>query len=265
MRKYRERLEEVLDKLKDNKKVLAKCRRRAKKFRERAEAQDKFADESEWKYGNTRGTRRARRRAERSHNKAIYWKGRIKKQVARIHHLEKSKEVIKAEIAKYEKENKLVVLGGKVVGNAEPHRKLRLAIHTALLNYKKGTLPGYYSQTGAPRVYDRTLNRYPYGHIWDCSTFADGVYICCNLEAPSGPNTESAGGWTGTQGEHGRKIPESEAQTGDLVLYGSFPHHHVEVVDDPVRKTTVGHGSSPVDPGIFDLFGDGDYIIRRYV
>jgi hypothetical protein len=49
------------------------------------------------------------------------------------------------------------------------------------------------------------------------------------------------------------------------VLYGPAPHHHVEVVLDPREKTTVGHGSPPIDIGVFDLFGDGDYIIRRYV
>jgi len=72
-------------------------------------------------------------------------------------------------------------------------------------------------------------------------------------------------GWTGTEGEHGTRVSEDGAKTGDLVLYGPFPHHHVEVVDNPKLKTTVGHGSPPIDQGVFDLFGDGNYEIRRYI
>ena len=48
------------------------------------------------------------------------------------------------------------------------------------------------------------------------------------------------------------------------MLSGPNPHHPVELSVGPGDKT-IGHGSAPVDPGVINLFGDGDYIIRSYV
>lgn len=258
---FKERLEKVWEKLTFQKDVLGKARRRAKKFRLRAEHNEEVFRKS------NKTNRRAETRAKRSWKKYEYWRGRIKSTLVKIHHLEDLVEKIEKEQEKYNKTHGFKVEKNNVIGPVEerPHEALKAALLAAYRNWKNGDLPGYYSQSGGARDYLHTLYHYALHRIWDCSTFADGVYICCKLPAPSGPRTLELGGWTGTQGEHGKKIDPSDAQPGDLVLYGSFPHHHVEVVLDPKTRTTVGHGSPPIDLGVFDLFGDGNYIVRRYV
>lgn len=260
MNPFKEKLETLFEKLTRNKEVLAKCRRRAKKFREIAEQNSKIYRQSGEK------DQKAKVRAERASKKSIYWKGRIKKQLARIHFLNDRVAEVEKDAAKWNKENHVRVEKNKVYGaEKNPHGALRAAILAAYNNWKSGDLAGYYSQSGGARDYLHTLYHYALHRIWDCSTFADGVYICCGLTAPSGARTLETGGWTGTQGARGTPVSEEKALPGDLVLYGPYPHHHVEVVLDPKSRTTIGHGSPPIDPGVFDLFGDGDYIIRRYV
>jgi hypothetical protein len=241
-----------------------KSRRLAKHFRELAEQEHKRGVTAET---NGRLVRAARfhRRAEARQHKAIYWKGRIKADLAAITTLRARVGKKTAELDEWIKEHGVMFVNENEVAGGTPHLRLRAAILRAYRNYKAGTQPGYYSQSGAARDYDHAINHYPPGRIWDCSTFADGIYLCCGLEAPSGPRTRELGGWTGTQGSNGHEVPVADAKSGDLVLYGPYPHHHVEVVLDPAEATTIGHGSAPVDPGVFDLFGDGDYIIRRYV
>jgi cell wall-associated NlpC family hydrolase len=278
MRKLKAALTALEDKLGLNERLLSKARRRHKKFRLRNEAELKRRDAHTQTahgydtYGPNedqvksdrylRASLRCQHRADRSHAKAVFWKGRIKQQVARVHHLEKSQADLKAELSKWKKEHGVEIHGNKVTGGTARQR-LRAALLRAMLNYKEGRQPGYYSESGLARVYSRMLEKMPFGHIFDCSTFADGIYDCCELTDPSA--TDYTEGWTGTEGEHGKRVSESEAQVGDLVLFGPQPHHHVEVVLDPARKTTVGHGSPPIDEGIFDLFGDGDYEIRSYL
>jgi hypothetical protein len=279
VKKLKAALTAVEDKLGLNERLLKKARRRHKTFRVRAEVEHKAQIEHQEHATRLRAeggqnaaeasiverkAARCQHRAERSHNKSVYWKGRIKQQVARVHHLERSEAEIKAELRKWKKEHGVLIHGSKVMGGTARQR-LKAALLRAMLNYRNGSLAGYYSQTGGPRDYLHAIYHYALERIWDCSTFADGVYLCCGLEAPSGPNTLTAGGFTGTEGEHGKRVPESQAQVGDLVLYGPVPHHHVEVVLDPARKTTVGHGSPPIDEGVFDLFGDDDYEIRSYL
>jgi hypothetical protein len=262
--KIKAAIQNLTDRLTARKADVGKSRRRAKHFRALAEAEHAAQLRAEAN-GRPRRAARHRRRAEARQAKAIYWKGRVKADLAATTDLQERLDKRLAEADKWAAANKVHFEGeNKVVGGSK-RKRLRAALHRAASNYRAGTQPGYYSQEGAARAYSHGLYHYPGGHIWDCSTFGDGIYLCAGVEAPSGPNTRVNGGWTGTMGEHGREIPESQADTGDLVLYGPFPHHHVEVVDDASAKTTIGHGSPPIDPGVFDLFGDGDYIIRRYI
>lgn len=280
MHKIKAALAIVAEKLDTNKRVLARARRRHKKFRLLADAERLRATRAQEDAAHyltfgpgenqikgeaaLKRQHRCEHRAAKAQGKAIYWKGRVKQQVARVHHLGTSNEALRAELATWLKNHKVEIHGSKVTGGTA-RKRLHAALLRAMLNYREGSLPGYYSQSGGARDYLHAIWHYALGRIWDCSTFGDGIYLCCGLTAPSGPNTLTAGGYTGTMGEHGKEIPEADAQVGDLVLYGSFPHHHVEVVLDPARKTTVGHGSPPIDEGIFDLFGDGDYILRSYL
>lgn len=280
MAKLKAALRALEDKLGMNERLLGKARRRHKKFRLRAEAEharqlalqedaQKFlvfgpGENQDKGEALLKKANRCKHRAERSHDKSVFWKGRIKQQVGRVHHLEKSLGEREAELRQWKKEHGVQIHGSKVTGGTARQR-LKAALLRAMVNYRTGKLAGYYSQSGGVRDYLHAIYHYALGRIWDCSTFADGVYLCCGLPAPSGPNTLTAGGWTGPEGEHGKRVSESEAQVGDLVLYGPAPHHHVELVLDPKRKTTVGHGSPPIDEGVFDLFGDGDYEIRSYL
>lgn len=264
MAKIKAALQHLADRFNARKVDLPKSRRRAKHFRELAEREHTAQLRAEAN-GRPRRAARRRRRAEARQVKAIYWKGRIKSDLAALTDLAGRVKKQQDLLSRWMKEHGVHFVGENKVGGGTPRQRLRAAMLRAAANYRAGTQPGYYSMSGGARDYLHALFHYAFGRVWDCSTFADGIYIVCGLAAPSGPNTLTAGGWTGTEGEHGKQIPESQAQTGDLVLYGPFPHHHVEVVLDPEEKTTIGHGSPPIDPGVFDLFGDGDYIIRTYL
>lgn len=264
MKKIKRALAALGDRLTHRLGDLQKSRRLAKHFRELAEVEHNKQLTAEEAGRPLRAARR-RRRAEARQRKAIYWKGRIKADLAAIDNLRDRIDRREAELADWIKEHGVVFEGPNKIVGGTPRQRLRAAILRAYGNWRRGTQPGYYSMSGGARDYDHAINHYPGGRIWDCSTFADGVYLCCGLEPPSGPRTRALGGWTGTQAEHGEVIRPSEAQTGDLVLYGPAPHHHVEVVLDPEARTTIGHGSPPIDPGVFDLFGDGDYVVRRYL
>lgn len=264
MTKIKQALQHLADRLTYRKGDLAKSRRRAKHFRILASREHDRQLHAEAN-GRVLKAERHQRRAERRQKKAIYWKGRIKADLAAITNLLALVDKREAELDEWIKQHGVSFEGENKVVGGTPRQRLRAAMLRAYRNWKNGSQPGYYSMNGGARDYLHALYHYARGRIWDCSTFADGLYIVCGLTPPSGPATLTAGGWTGTEGEHGERIDPDHAQTGDLVLYGPFPHHHVEVVLDPDDRTTIGHGSPPIDPGVFDLFGDGDYIVRRYL
>lgn len=269
MKKLREGLEALLGRLKSNSDKLAVARRRHRKYRNLAQNEHERQKRAERHNHNLRAAF-YKRRAEARQRKSIFWKGRIKQELDRVGHLEKSVQEREADIAKWEKEHGPRLVAPNKIRGGTPSERLRLAIHVAALNYRKGHQPGYYSQSGAPRSYRHGLENYPFGHIWDCSTFADAMYFVCGLDSPSGPGAFRTGGFTGTELAHGHQVSASQARSGDLVIYlmfsGDRTGHHVEVIDDPVRQTTIGHGDSAINsagPG-YDLFGDGLYEIRTY-
>lgn len=206
-------------------------------------------------------------------HKAIFWKGKIRKESARLSRLEQSEEHLKAELAKWTRQHGVQLVGHNKVEGGSLTKRLHVAQLVAMKNYRAGDLPGYYSQEGGPRDYRHTLYHYAYGRIWDCSTYGDGLYICCGHEAPSGPDTLTAGGYTRTQMAHGHVVSENKARIGDLVIYlsysGDTTGHHVEIILDPDRRVTSGHGDSAVDKAGggstgYDLWGNGLYVIRTY-
>jgi cell wall-associated NlpC family hydrolase len=278
MARIKARLAKIVEKLTSNQTQLKKARKRYKanialEGREKAKAvkaqeaadkvlhfgpnQDQVKGEAE-----TRKADRCLHRAHKAHLRSVYWRDKVKQGVQRKHDLGVHEDKIEAELTKWRKTHGVVISGNKVEGGTARQR-LRAALLRAMLNYQHGKQPGYYSQSGAERLYGKMLEGMPYGHIFDCSTFADGIYFCCGLKDPSA--TDYHEGYTGTEGAHGKEVPAALAKVGDLVLYGSFPHHHVEVVLDPERQTTCGHGSPPIDEGVFDLFGDSDFVIRTYL
>lgn len=261
MARIKIRLTKVLERLSSNEAQLTRARKRYKANRALAKKNHEKATEAQEAHDQAKADR-CNHRAYRAHLRAQFWLGKVKLCVQRKEGLEVHQDKIAAELNDWKKEHGVVVEGNEVTGGTARQR-LRAALLRAMLNYRQHKQPGYYSQSGGERVYSKMLEGMPYGHIFDCSTFADGIYFCCGLKDPSG--TDYHEGYTGTEGANGKQVSVSQAQVGDLVLYGPFPHHHVEVVLDPTRQTTCGHGSPPIDKGIFNLFGDGDYIVRSYL
>lgn len=267
LRKIRAALAKLRDRFTSRKDALEKARRRYKKFRSLAEREHDRQAAAE-KLGHTEVAERAERRWKSRHVKAIYWRGVIKRELAKVHNLEGKISDREGELRKWEKEHGVFMEGENKVRGGNPEQRLRYAIHRAALNYRLGKQPGYYSMTGAERKYAHGLKGYPYGHIWDCSTFADAMYFVCGLPSPSGHGAYHTGGFTGTELANGHRVSEGEARSGDLVIYLRFPGdtvgHHVEVVDDASKKTTIGHGDAAINASTFNMFGDGLYVIHRY-
>lgn len=267
MKKLRDALRALQARLTKNQDFLGTARRRYKTFHVLSEREHN-RQVAEEKRGHKLRAAFRRRRAQSRHDRAIYWRGKIKVELDKIHHLEESVEGLESKIKQWQKKHGVYFEGRNKIRGGTPSQRLYLAIHTAALNYRKGEQPGYYSMTGGSRDYAHGLYHYPGGRIWDCSTFADAMYFVCGLDSPSGPGAFHTGGFTGTELAHGRKISAAQARSGDLVIYLRYPGdttgHHVEVVDDPRRETTIGHGDSAINAGTFNTFGDGLYEIRTY-
>lgn len=267
LKKLREALESLQARLTKNQDLLGKARRQHKKFRVLAEREHERQVQAE-KAGKPARAARHKRRAQSRHAKAVFWRGKIKTEIDKISHLESSVKDREAQIQTWKKEHHVYFEGHNKVRGGTPEQRLRVAIHTAALNYVKGDQPGYYSMTGGTRDYRHGLFHYAQGRIWDCSTFADAMYYVCGLDSPSGPGAFQTGGFTGTELAHGRQISQSEVRSGDLCIYlrfaGDTVGHHVEVVDDPAKESTIGHGDSAINAGTFNLFGDGLFEFRRY-
>jgi hypothetical protein len=268
MNKLKERLQRVADRLTGRRADLAKSRRRARIWREHAETQHEKQIRAE-KHGHARRATALKKRAERSQVKAIYWKGRVRRDDAAIDDLEVLEGKLEMELAAWIKKHGVKFLGPNKIRGGTYEQRSKAAQARAMLNYRNGSQPGYYSTEGGSRDYAHSLYHYAHGRIWDCSTYADGTCYVTGDPSPSGPDGYTAGGYTGTELEHCHKI-KGAVQIGDLVLYlrfsGDTIGHHVEKVYDPESKLTSGHGDSAINIGCngnWDLFGDGLYVIVR--
>lgn len=201
---------------------------------------------------------RFHRRAWKQHQKAQWWLGRIKLLQQRIHRLEIREDEIEAEIRKASGV-KVRVNRNRVTGGT-PKSRFRVAALLSAKRCSNGKRRNFYSQPGAWSV-DRCFTGEPYGYRSDCSQWLTSVCWTAGLPDPNG--TDWYSGWTGTQvGEHNgwRRATETEMrQLGwGYVVYGSGSGYHVEAYVGPGNRT-IGHGSAPIDAGVIDLFGNGDY------
>lgn len=273
MAKLRAALQRVADRLSGRKADLAKSRRRHKAWRERAEVQHGKQLRAE-RHGHSLRAASFKRRAERSHIKAIYWKGRVRRDDAAIPKLEALEAKLEGELADLVKQHGVRFEGeNKIRGGTAPQRS-KAAQARAMLNYRNGTATAsgtpYYSMEGGPRDYGHILYHYPSGRIYDCSTYSDGLCFVTGDPSPSGPHGYELGGYTGTEMEYGTVIQEGHERIGDQVVYlryhGDMIGHHVEKIYDPEHKVTSGHGDAAIDIGAngsYDIFGDGLYVIVR--
>jgi hypothetical protein len=146
------------------------------------------------------------------------------------------------------------VKDNKVMGGGSLREKICAAAEAAYHHWAKYH-DRFYSQPGAWTV-ERGITGEPHGYRSDCSQFVTSLYWSAGAPDPNGNSYR--GGYTGTLGGHGRYIARSALKPGDLILYGSAPHHHVELYTGPGDRT-IGHGSPPVDPGDIDMMGDRHY------
>ena len=261
-------MQRVADRLTGRRADLAKSRRRAKAWREHAELQHEKQLSAE-KHGHPRRAAFYKQRAERSQVRAIYWKGRVRRDHSAIDILEALERKLEAEQEEWLKTHGVTFEGHNKIRGGTYEQRAHAAQVKAMANYNAGTQPGYYSMSGGNRDYAHGLQHYPHGRIWDCSTYADATCFVTGDPSPSGPEGFTAGGYTGTELEHCRRVT-GKVKCGDLVVYlrysGDTVGHHVERVLDPDAKTTSGHGDEAINIGCngsWDLFGDGLYVIVR--
>lgn len=194
--------------------------------------------------------------AHKNHARAQHFIGVIKSIEARIDGIQKRRVQLEIDLKKL---HHVTIKGNHATGGTPRERLKKVELRSAS-NCASGKRHNFYSQEGE---YDakHCITGPAYGHRDDCSSWFSSVYFSAGLPDPSGEDFQA--GYTGTLGTHGKRT--LNPKPGDAVLYGPFPHHHVEMVLDPSTETTIGHGSAPVDQGSFNLFGDGDYIFRTYV
>jgi cell wall-associated NlpC family hydrolase len=269
-------LAQVAEKLGLNKPLLARAQRRYKANRKRAfkahnqqvKAQ-KAADGARqtYRYYGTARERKALREDKRAlryghiafknHSRAQFWLGRVKALTQRINGLEARQAGYLADLKKLEH----VSIEGDKVSGGSIHERLKAAALASAANCASGHRPNFYSQTGAFDA-NHCITGPAYGHRDDCSSWFASAYHSAGASDPNGERFTA--GYTGTLVANGREISRSELKPGDAVIYGSGAGHHVEMFVGPGDKT-IGHGSAPVDAGVIDLFGDGDYRFFSYV
>lgn len=262
----RERLQAIADRLSGRKADLAKSRRRHKVFREKAEGLDRKADRAKTA-GRIRLAELLTRNAQRAHAKSRYWKERIRRDDKAIDKLEAIEDGLEDELRKLEKHVHFEA-PNKIRGGTYEQRSVA-AQTRAMLNYRNGEQPGYYSMTGGPRDYAHVLIHYASGRIWDCSTYGDGTKYVTGDPSPSGPQGFVVGGYTGTELANCKPVV-GQVKAGDLIVYlrftGDTVGHHVEVVYDGEKKITSGHGDEAINIGCngsWDIFGDGLWVAVR--
>lgn len=196
---------------------------------------------------------RCKVRAFKSHKRATFWVAQAKVYARKVHHLEESINEKEDRLHKIEIEHGPRIdpdNPNKVIGGTAKARD-QFAMHYSMLHGAQ-----YYSQTG-PTTVKQGLTGPTSGHRHDCSSWFTSISWSCGFPDPNGgpEYIEGETVYTGTIGVGGKPIFESELDTGDAILFGTAPFHHVERKDGPMSEGsgTVGHGSDAIDRGVVAL------------
>lgn len=123
------------------------------------------------------------------------------------------------------------------------------------LNYEKHPTAYHYLKGGVPN--SEVMKPTPASWRSDCSQWAAGVYRRAGAPCPGGGRYEDA--FTGSMVRQGHRT--TQPRHGDLIFYGPLPiPHHVEIYIGEgsfKSRTTIGHGSPPIDEGTIDMLGGG--------
>lgn len=273
MKRLRQALAKIAEALGLNKTLLARARRRYSANHKRAVANHHKAKVAARKADSLRAeghlvaaaqedkvAARCHHRAYKSHLRAQWWIGRVKLLCQRIEGLEQTQEELQAQLKKLEREHGVTITGNKVTGGT-PRQRLQAAMLASAAACASGKRPNFYSQAGAWDI-DHCITGERSGERSDCSSWFTSVYKSCGLPDPNG--ADYSGGYTGTLGAHGRPISRSELDSGDAILFGTAPFHHVEMKLGRGGTATIGHGSAPVDRGVVDLL-PGPKAYRSFV
>jgi hypothetical protein len=203
---------------------------------------------------------RALNRSQNASREARKWVGHIKDFIQQINDLEVTAKRLRERIKKI---SGVSIKGNKATGG-DAHKRLQKAALASAAACASGRRHNFYSQSG-PYDVDHCITGPPYGHRDDCSSWFASVYKTCGLPDPSGQGY--GGGFTGTLEAHGKLVSIEFARNnpGCAILYGNRgATHHVEFSIGDGTDHTIGHGSAPVDMGIFNLFGDGNFRCYKY-
>lgn len=201
---------------------------------------------------------RKKKRVQNARARHEVWTGRVKALVQRKADLKAYKADLERKLAEWKRRHQPRVVGNKIVGG-DPHERLQFALVLAAHRCAAGQRPNRYSMPGAFSARFLIVGE-PYGYRTDCSQFGSSVFYACGLPDPGGEGFDD--GWTGSIEQKGVSCSKQYAMThaGCAILYGSPGRtHHVEWSVGDGTDRTVGHGSPPIDFGVFDLFGDGNY------
>lgn len=205
---------------------------------------------------------RCEHRAIMAKRRAEHFVGKAKEFAADVHDLKESLATKEGKLTKLEAEHGPHIAAddpNKVV-DGSPKERLKFAalysdIHSSV----------FYSQTGF-QDFKHGLNGPPPGARYDCSSWFTSIYWSCGLPDPNGTNyTPGEVDFTGSLGEGGTPIAEHELDTGDAILYGEAPFHHIEMKIDPIAVSieTEGHGTGDTNKGIVALL-PGPRAYRRF-
>jgi hypothetical protein len=196
-----------------------------------------------------------------AHGKAQEWISKVKQLKQRQEGLEDTEEMLRARLEKLREQKGPKIKGNKVVGGT-PEKRLQVCMLASAANCRSGKRANFYSQVGSFDI-QHSISGPSRDHRDDCSSWFTSVYWSSGLPDPNGTGYTS--GWTKTLADHGKQISREEARRtpGAAVLFGSYPFHHVEAAIGDGTEETIGHGSSPVDPGTFDLL-PGPVQFRKY-
>lgn len=216
----------------------------------------------------TKQDRRAHRalaREQRHRAKRIYLRTLVRKRAQQVNEIETSVAAAQKALDDAKAKHKVTIRGNKATGGTRRGRVVALAVkswHACAAAARRN----FYSQSGALDL-DHPVTGESYGERSDCSSWD------CSLDKNADCPDPTKTGWgahgpvyTGTIESGCVQVARGKQQPGDHVLYGRpGATHHVERYIGLPGVETIGHGSAPVDPGVVDLFNDGEYRFFRSI
>lgn len=214
-----------------------------------------------------RVARRRQRKAKKYRDLAMVKIGRIKVLKRHVLKLDRLVEKAEADLEEERKKNKVTIqLNQNKVTGGTPKARFRTACIVSSRRCGAGKRINFYDQSGTPSV-DRCFEGEDYDQRSDCSQWLTSAIWTAGLPNPNGDQ------WLGIMytgslvnpqnGWHQCSEEEMRRAGFGYVVYGGGTGFHVEAYIGPA-DLTIGHGSAPIDAGVIDLLGDGNFRCYTY-